>query len=357
MHRVQHLMAHLRTIPAGVQVNETNAAPKRPVEVLVTGGAGNIAYAILFQIAQGAMLGQDQPINLRILDIPLMATKLDGVVMELVDGGFPLLHKITATTDYKVAFENIEVALLIGAAPRKQGMDRSDLLNANAKIFVGQGEALNKYAARNVKVLVVGNPANTNALITAANAPNLPVTAFTAMTRLDHQRMVGALSQRLNVIPERIRNVIVWGNHSNTQYDDVSHGTVQDLPRTGLNIPLSAAINNEAYVRGEFLKTVAERGGAIIKARGASSAASAAAAAVAHVRDWVLGTPEGEWVSMAVMSDGSYGVPKGLIFSFPCVCKNGQYEIVQNLPLSDFSKAKIAETTEELLSEKKAVGL
>jgi malate dehydrogenase len=357
MDRVNKIMGHLSASASSTQLSQsqtscpmrTSGGFKKPVKVVVTGAAGNIAYSLLFMIAQGRMLGPDQPIELRLLDIPPMAKALEGVQMELQDGAFSLLTKVVPTTDYKVAFEDVEIAMLVGAKPRGPGMVRADLLKANASIFVGQGKALDRYASRGVKVVVVGNPANTNAMIAMTNAPNLPKTAWSALTRLDQNRAKGMLANRLNVSPCQVKNLTIWGNHSKTQYPDIRQATVAYADR---DTPVSAAINDSAFLDGEFIKNVQYRGAAVIKARGKSSAASAANAAVDHMRSWFLGTPQGEWCNMAVRSDGSYGVPKDLIFSFPVVCRNGEYKIVQGLELDDFSKAKIKATTEELLTER-----
>jgi len=330
------------------------AFTKKPVKVVVTGACGNIAYAILFMVGQGKLLGNDQPIELRLLDIPAMSNAINGVLMELADCAYPVLTKIVGTTDYKTAFDQVDIALLIGAKPRGPGMQRKDLLTANGQIFAGQGKALNQYASRQVKVCVVGNPANTNALIAMQNAPDLPKTAFSAMTRLDQNRAASQLSAKLKVPVDDVKNVIIWGNHSKTQYPDVNHGFVEGFPFPSLRTPIRAAVNNNAYLDGEFLSTVQDRGAAIIKAREKSSAASAASACVDHVRDWVLGTQKGEWVSMGVYSDGkTYGVPEGLIFSFPCQCYNGQYHIVKGLPIDAASQKLIDATTKELQEEKK----
>lgn len=302
------------------------------------------------------MLGLDQPINLRLLDIPSMVGALEGVRMELVDGAYPLLREITCTADYAVAFESADVALLIGAKPRGPGMDRAQLLKANAQIFAGQGAALDQYARRNVKVLVVGNPANTNALIAQRNAPSLPKSCFHAMTRLDHNRAVGQIAAKLGVPCDRVKNITIWGNHSNSMVPDLSNAVVTHYPHPGSILPVRAAINDDAWIEGEFTKTVALRGGAIITARGKSSAASAAQAAVHHVRDWVIGTPKGEWVAMSVPSDGSYGVPEGIVFSFPCRSAHGVYEIVQGLQVDEATKAKIAFNVKELEEEKAQAG-
>jgi len=329
---------------------------KSPVNVVVTGACGNIAYAIVMMIAQGQMLGTDQPINLRLLDLPAFEAALEGVKMELVDGAYPLLREIVCTSDYATAFEQADIALLIGAKPRGPGMDRSDLLKANASIFAGQGQALDKHARRNVKVLVVGNPANTNAYIAARNAPSLSPSCFHAMTRLDHNRAVGQVATHLNVPCDRVKNIIIWGNHSNSMHPDLSHASVTHYPEPGMITPAVAALNDPKWISETFVNTVALRGGAIIKARGKSSAASAAQAAVHHVRDWVLGTPKGEWVAMSVPSDGSYGVPKDLVFSFPCRASNGVYEIVQGLRIDETTKAKIQVNIDELLKEKQEAG-
>jgi len=350
MHRLTTLLNHLQ--PRNQQLSRNPCSAKsKPVKVVVTGAAGNIGYAIVFMIAQGEMLGPDQPVELRLLDIPPMEKVLKGLVMELEDGAYPCLRGIIATSDYKTAFEDVEVALLIGAKPRGPGMQRKDLLQANASIFSGQGKALNQHANRNVKVLVVGNPANTNALITMTNAPSLSPENFSAMTRLDQNRAKSLLANKLGVTVNQVKNVIIWGNHSATQFPDVRHGVVSDFPHHGASIPISAAINDEKYLRGEFISTVQNRGAAVIAAREKSSAASAASAALDHIRSWILGS-QGEYVSMAVPSDGSYGVPKGIIFSFPCLTANGRYQIVQGLKLDDFSKEKFKLTTDELLQEK-----
>jgi len=332
------------------------ASTKNPAVVVVTGACGNIAYSIIFMIAQGEMLGADQPIELRLLDIPQMANNLEGVAMEIVDCAYPLISKIVCTTDYKTAFSDADVALLIGAKPRGPGMDRADLLKANAAIFTGQGKAINDYAKKSIKVLVVGNPANTNAYIAMRNAPNIPPQQFHAMTRLDHNRATAQLAAKLKVSPDRVKNAIIWGNHSNTMFPDVAHGVVVDYPSKGHVTSIRSAINDDAWLQKTFVETVALRGGAIIKARGKSSAASAAKAAVDHIRDWALGTPKGEWVAMSLPSDGSYGVPKGLVFSFPCVSNHGVVQIVQSLPLSEECKARIAANVKELEEEKRQAG-
>jgi len=329
---------------------------KPPVKVVVTGAAGNIAYSILFGIGRGALLGPNQPIDLMLLDIPPMEGKVKGVIMELKDCAFPIFSKITGTSDYAVAFKDAEIALLIGAKPRGPGMVRADLLKANAKIFEGQGKAIDKYASKNIKVCVVGNPANTNALITATFAPSIPKENFTALTRLDQNRAKGQLADKLNVQVSQLKNVIIWGNHSKTQYPDVHHAYVNDFPQKGLSTSVRAS-SCGVYLDGDFIKTVQQRGKAIIDARGASSAASAANAALEHVRDWFLGTQPGEWVNMAVPSDGSYGIPKGIVYSFPVTCSAGNYKIVQGLPISHDSRKLMDATADELLSERKAAGL
>jgi len=358
--RVNRIMNHMTPQEHTFQAvcPRTVAFTKKPVKVVVTGAAGNIAYAILFMIGQGKMLGDDQPIELRLLDIPAMSNAMKGVVMELQDCAYPVLTSIIATTDYKTAFNEVDIALLIGAKPRGPGMQRKDLLTANGQIFAGQGKALNQYASRQVKVVVVGNPANTNALIAAQNAPDLPKSAFTAMTRLDQNRAMSQLSTRLNVPVDNVKNVIIWGNHSKTQYPDVNHGFIESFPFPSLRTPIRAAVNNNTWVDGEFLTTVQDRGAAIIKAREKSSAASAASSCVDHVRDWVLGTRKGEYVSMGVYSDGkSYGVPEGIVFSFPVQCYNGQWHIVKGLPIDAASQKLLDATTKELQEEKKEAGL
>jgi len=323
---------------------------KPPVRVLVTGAAGQIAYSLVFMIARGDMLGHDQPVILHLLDISMMIEVLNGVVMELEDGAFPLLHGIVATTSVKDAFENVKYALLVGAMPRKEGMERKDLLKANAAIFKEQGKALNDHSARDVKIVVVGNPANTNALLAQASAPNLPKESFSALTRLDHNRAKAQIAKKLKINPEHVHNVVIWGNHSSTQYPDVSSGFVTI---NGQKTSVKDAVKDETWLQTEFITTVQQRGANVIKARKLSSAASAATAIVNHMRDWVLGSPEGEHISMAVPSDGSYGVPEGLIYSFPVTTSAGKYKIVHGLPISDFSRKKMDETAAELADEKK----
>lgn len=319
-----------------------------PVKVAVTGAAGQTGYSLLFRIASGAMLGPETPVILQLLEITPALKALEGVKMELDDCAFPLLVDVVGTDDADVAFGDTDVALLVGAMPRKAGMERADLLNANGGIFKPQGEALARSAKRDVKVLVVGNPANTNALIAQQNAKSLDPGRFTAMTRLDHNRAVTQIAQKLSQPVSAVKKMTIWGNHSTTQYPDLFHCEVG-----GKNA--YQAVNDHAWVDGTFIPTVAKRGAAIIDARGASSAASAANAAIDHVRNWVLGTPAGDWVSMAIPSDGSYGVPEGLISSFPCTCADGKYSIVQGLDIDDYSRGKIDASAGELAEERQAV--
>lgn len=320
---------------------------KSPVRVTVTGAAGQIGYALLFRIASGSMLGHDQPIILQLLDITPAMEALNGVKMELDDCAFPLLTNVICTDDPEVAFKDCDFALLVGARPRGPGMERKDLLEANAAIFGVQGKAINLVASRAIKVLVVGNPANTNALITQRNAPDIDPRQFTAMTRLDHNRAVTQLAQRTSTTVNDIRQMTIWGNHSATQYPDLHHALVN-------GDSAMSQIDTEWYER-EFIPTVQQRGAAIIAARGASSAASAANAAVDHMRSWALGTPADDWVSMGVLSDGSYGIAPGLIYSFPCHCQNGQWEIIQNLEINAFSRQKMDASATELTEERDAV--
>jgi len=319
-----------------------------PVKVTVTGAAGQIGYAILFRIASGQMLGPDTPVELSLLEIPQALTAAEGTAMELVDCAFPLLQRIDISDDPNVAFDGANIGLLVGARPRGPGMERGDLLEANGGIFRPQGQAINGHAADDIRVLVVGNPANTNALIAMSNAPDVPRERFTAMTRLDHNRALAQLSNHTSTPITEIKNVAIWGNHSATQYPDITHATIGGQPA-------SAVIDDDAWVAGEFIPRVQKRGAEIIEARGASSAASAANAAIDHVHDWVLGSAPGDVVSMAVPSDGSYGVPEGIISSFPCVCRGGRYEIVQGLEIDDFSRARIDASVAELSEEREAV--
>jgi malate dehydrogenase len=325
------------------------AALKDPVRVAVTGAAGQIGYSLLFRIASGSMLGPDQPVILQMLEITPALGALDGVGMELEDCAFPLLAGMVKTDDADTAFADVDVALLVGAMPRKEGMERADLLGANGGIFKPQGEALSRSAKRDVKVLVVGNPANTNALIAMSNAKDLDPGRFTAMTRLDHNRAIAQLAAKAGVHGTAVTKMTIWGNHSATQYPDIIHADVNGQPA------FTAIGADQAWLENDFIPTVQQRGAAVIKARGLSSAASAANAAVDHVRSWALGTPEGDWVSMAIPSDGSYGVPEGIISSFPVTCADGRYEIVQGLDIDEFSRARIDKSTAELVDERDAV--
>lgn len=319
-----------------------------PVRVAVTGAAGQIGYSLLFRIAAGDMLGPDQPIILQMLEIPQALQALEGVAMELEDCAFPLLVDMVKTDDPEVAFGDADVALLVGARPRTAGMERSDLLDANGKIFTVQGRALNVAAKRDVKVLVVGNPANTNALIAMNNAPDLDRRQFTAMTRLDHNRAKTQLAKKVGRPVASVKKMTIWGNHSSTQYPDLFHCEVDGRNAYEL-------VGDHDWVEHTFIPTVAQRGAAVIQARGASSAASAANAAIDHMRDWWHGTPEGDWVSMAVCSDGSYGIPEGLVSSYPCVCRDGRWEIVQGLELNEFSRERIDASAAELAAERDTV--
>ncbi|TFH86579.1 malate dehydrogenase [Billgrantia azerbaijanica] len=319
---------------------------KDPVRIAITGAAGQISYSLAFRIASGDMLGKDQPVILQLLEITPAMDALGGVVMELNDCAFPLVQDIIATDDANVAFKDADYALLVGARPRGPGMERKDLLEANAAIFSVQGKALNDNASRDVKVLVVGNPANTNALIASCNAPDLNPAQFTAMTRLDHNRALTQLAQKTGKHVTDVEGMIIWGNHSATQYPDIAHCTVAGKAAPEL-------VERDWY-ENDFIPTVQQRGAAIIKARGASSAASAASSAIDHMRDWALGT-DGKIVSMAIPADGSYGVEAGIIYSYPVVCKDGAYEIVQGLEVDDFSRAKMKATEDELREERAAV--
>ncbi|GAA0261599.1 malate dehydrogenase [Actinomadura nitritigenes] len=321
---------------------------RTPVTVTVTGAAGQIGYALLFRIASGHLLGADVPVRLRLLEIPQAVKAAEGTAMELDDCAFPLLSGIDIFDDATAAFEGTNVALLVGARPRTKGMERGDLLEANGGIFKPQGEAINAGAADDVKVLVVGNPANTNALIAQSHAPDVPAERFTAMTRLDHNRALAQLSKKAGVSVADIKKMTIWGNHSATQYPDVFHAEIG-----GKNA--AETVNDQAWLENDFIPTVAKRGAAIIEARGASSAASAASAAIDHVHTWVNGTADGDWTSMAVVSDGSYGVPEGLISSFPVTTEDGKWEIVQGLEIDDFSRARIDASVNELAEERDAV--
>ena len=320
---------------------------KAPVRVAVTGAAGQISYSLLFRIASGDMLGKDQPVILQLLEITPALEALKGVAMELEDCAFPLVDGIVQTDDAKVAFKDADYALLVGARPRGPGMERKDLLEANAAIFSAQGQAINEVASRDIKVLVVGNPANTNALIAQRNAPDIDPRQFTAMTRLDHNRAMAQLGNKLGKSINDVKKMTIWGNHSSTQYPDLHHCEVDGKP----------AIDQveQDWYENDYIPTVQQRGAAIIKARGASSAASAANAAVDHMRSWALGSDDGDWVSMGIYSDGSYGIQEGLIYSYPCVCKNGDWEIVQGLEVNDFSRERMTASETELAEERDAV--
>jgi malate dehydrogenase len=320
---------------------------KSPVRVAVTGAAGQIGYALLFRIASGDMLGKDQPVILHLLEITPALPSLQGVVMELNDCAFPTLAGIVATDDVNVAFKDVDYALLVGARPRGAGMERKDLLEANGAIFSPQGKALNEHAKRHVKVLVVGNPANTNALIAQQNAPDLDPKQFTAMVRLDHNRALSQLAEKTAAHTTDIRKLTIWGNHSSTQYPDIHHASVKGQPAIGLV--------DQAWYKDTFIPTVQQRGAAIIKARGASSAASAASAAIDHMRDWALGTPDSDWVSMGIPSDGSYGIAPGVIYGYPVTIKNGKYDIVQGLEINAFSRERMDATDKELREERAGV--
>ncbi|HZF16922.1 MAG TPA: malate dehydrogenase [Steroidobacteraceae bacterium] len=320
---------------------------KKPLNVAITGAAGQIGYALAFRVASGQMLGADQPVNLMLLEITPALGSLGGVIMELNDCAFPTLNRVVPSDDAKTAFKDCNVAMLVGARPRGPGMERKDLLLANAQIFSAQGKALDAVADRDVRVLVVGNPANTNSLIAQRNAPGLEPANFTAMTRLDHNRAVGQLAQKTGSHSTDIRKVTIWGNHSATQYPDINHATVAGKP--------AKALLEEQWVRETFIPTVQQRGAAVIKARGSSSAASAASAAIDHVHDWMLGTAAGDWVSMGIPADGSYGIQEGVIYSYPVTCNGGSYKIVQGLEIDEFSREKMQATDKELRDERDGV--
>ncbi len=320
---------------------------KNSVRVTITGAAGQIGYQLAFRIASGQMLGSEQPVTLQLLEIPPAMPALDGVVMELNDCAFDTLDGIVATDDANVAFKDADYALLVGARPRGPGMERNDLLEANAQIFSVQGKAINEHANRDIRVLVVGNPANTNALITSSNAPDIDPANITAMTRLDHNRAIAQLADKTGSHVSSVRCMTIWGNHSATQYPDIHHATVGGNPATDLV--------DQAWLAEEFIPLVQQRGAAIIKARGASSAASAASAAIDHMHDWVMGTPADDWVSMAIPADGSYGVEPGVIYSYPVRCQAGQYEIVKDLVINDFSRERMQATESELREERAAI--
>jgi malate dehydrogenase len=320
---------------------------KPPVKIAITGAAGHIGYALVFRIASGAVFGPDQPVILKLLEIPQALESLSGVGMELEDCALPLLHDVVLTDDPAIGFREADYAILIGAKPRSKGMERKDLLTENAKIFSAQGRAINDHASRDIRVLVVGNPANTNALIAAANAPDLDARQFTAMTRLDHNRAMGQLANRTNSLVADITRMTIWGNHSTTQYPDIGDCLIAGRPALDL-VSRDWAIDH-------FIPCVQRRGAAIIAARGLSSAASAADAVVDHMHDWATGTKEGDWVSMAVPSDGSYGISEGIVYSFPVTCSGGNYEIVQGLDLDEFSMTRLRATEKELLGEREAI--
>ena len=320
---------------------------KAPVRVTITGAAGQIGYQLAFRIASGQMLGNDQPVILQLLEIPPALPALQGVVMELHDCAFSTLAGIVAPDDPNTAFKDCDYSLLVGARPRGPGMERKDLLQANAAIFSVQGKAINDHANRDIRVLVVGNPANTNALIASSNAPDIDPRNFTAMTRLDHNRAMAQLAARTGNHVNDIRCMTIWGNHSATQYPDVNNASVGDSAATDLV--------DQAWLADEFIPVVQQRGAAIIKARGASSAASAASAAIDHMHDWALGTPDGDWVSMAIPADGSYGIEPGIVYSFPVRCRDGQYEIVQGLSIDEFSRGRMDSTESELREERAAI--
>ncbi len=323
---------------------------KAPIRVAVTGAAGQIGYALLFRIASGEMLGKDQPVILQMLEIPDEKAQkaLKGVMMELDDCAFPLLHGMIPASDPMVAFKDVGVALLVGARPRGPGMERKDLLEANGKIFGPQGQALDKVADRNVKVLVVGNPANTNCLIAMKNAPSLKPTQFTAMMRLDHNRATSQVAQKIGKLVPTVKKITIWGNHSATQYPDVFQAEAEGKK-------VWPMINDQAWLESTFIPTVQKRGAAIIEARGLSSAASAANAAIDHVRDWSLGTRDGDWVSMGIPSDGSYGIPEGVLYGYPVTCKGGKFEIVKGIEVSEFSRKRMDATLKELHEERDGV--
>jgi len=330
-------------------INTSPNANAKPLIVCITGAAGQIAYSLIFSVATGRLLGPHQPVIINLLDIPKAAEALAGVIMEIEDCAFPLVYGINSLTDPKVAFKDAHVVLMLGAFPRGPGMERKDLLKINVNIFKEQGEALDKYASKDVKVVVVGNPANTNCLTLMNQAKSLPRTAFSALTRLDQNRAFAQVAKKAGTTIKNVNNVIIWGNHSNTQYPDVSHAQIKTA--SGIK-PARAVINDDTWVQTTFIPKVQQRGAEVIKVRKASSAASAANAVVDHVRSWLLGTEEGVYASMAVASDGSYGVPVGLIYSFPVVCKNGHYTIVKGLKVDEFSQKMMNLTTQELIEER-----
>eukprot|EP01123_Difflugia_compressa_P006166 TRINITY_DN1832_c0_g1_i1.p1 TRINITY_DN1832_c0_g1~~TRINITY_DN1832_c0_g1_i1.p1 ORF type:complete len:368 (+),score=77.82 TRINITY_DN1832_c0_g1_i1:50-1153(+) len=351
--RAQHILGHLSPTQGGVVSSSFTSSQcsrvKKPVRVVVTGAAGQIGYALLPLICSGQMFGCDQPVILHLLEIEPALKALNGICLELKDSAFPLLSGVVATADASVAFKDVDACVLVGAFPRKQGMERADLLGRNADIFEKQGKAIEQYASRGVKVLVVGNPANTNCLIARHFAPSIPCQNWSALTRLDHHRAAAQIADKLNVPVETVKNVTIWGNHSATQYPDADHAVVRSSSNPDRNI---AQLLDKSYLEGPFVPFVQKRGAEVIAARGSSSALSAAVAITAHMHDWWLGTAPGEWVSMGVVSDGSYGIPKGLVFSFPVTIKDGKWSIVQGLKCSEFGKKAIQVTTQELLQEK-----
>jgi len=348
--RTQQIASHLNPT-INFMANPTSSQAETPIKVLITGAAGQIGYALLPLVAGGKMFGENQRVILHLLEIEPARKVLDGVVMELVDSAYPLLVDVVPTTDESVAFKDVDVAILVGSFPRKQGMERSELLAKNGSIFEKQGKAIEKLASRNVKVLVVGNPANTNCLICRHFAPSIPDENWSALTRLDQHRASSQIASKLGVPVETVKNVIIWGNHSATQFPDVSHAYLLNDPSRG-PFPVNKLLDKK-YVQEEFIKTVQQRGATVINQRGNSSALSAAEAITSHMRDWWSGTKPGEFVSMGVISDGSYGQPKGIVFSFPVVIRNGRYHIVQGLHLDDFAKSLLKITADELLLERK----
>jgi malate dehydrogenase len=336
-----------------MDIRTSQDGQKRPLRVCITGAAGQIAYSLVFMLAKGEAFGRDQPLIFHLLDIAPMETSLQGLLMEIEDCAFPLVKDVVTTSKLEVAFKDVDWVVMCGAMPRREGMERKDLLKANVAIFKEQGQALAQYASKNVHVLVVGNPANTNALICATAAqPTIPKQNFSALTRLDQNRATSAIARRLNTSPTQVRNVTIWGNHSSTQYPDVSHASVADFPVLGSSTPVRAAVADDEWVEGEFISTIQQRGAKVIAARKLSSAASAANAIVDHLRDWAKGTTEGQFVSMGVWSDGSYGVKEGLIYSFPVKTFKGGYTIVTDLEISPFSRAKLQATEAELVEER-----
>lgn len=355
--RISTLKNHL--VPSGREDlvwNKINTKPDAtgvpPLKVCVSGAAGQIAYSLIFQVASGRLLGPHQPVVLCLFDIPAAMAGLQGVLLEIEDCAFPLVQKTIITSDVVEAFKDAHVVLLLGAFPRGPGMERKDLLQKNVNIFRDQGAVLDKYAQRDVKVVVVGNPANTNCWALKAAAPSLPASSFSALTRLDQNRAMSQIALKAKTGVSNVKNVIIWGNHSNTQYPDVSHATLVDYPNPGMTVPVQSVVSDREWLQDVFIPKVQQRGAEVIKVRKASSAASAANAIVDHVRSWVLGTEEGTMVSMAVASDGSYGVPQGLMFSFPVICRNGDFKIVQGLQLDAFSNKLMAKTTTELIEER-----